>query len=257
MSSITIDQVTFAYKETNILDNVSLHISDGELVSIVGQNGTGKTTLLRLVGGLIRPTAGKIFLNDEDVNSLSHQNRAKAVSFAPQNPTLPSQVSVFDFVMLGRNAHLSLLEWESSTDIETVKEALESTGIGTLSNRNITELSSGELQRVMVAMSIVQQAKVSLLDEPTSNLDIANQSSIMKLILKNHESRQSTTLITMHDLTLSALYSERMILLHKGKVYADGLPSEVLSKTNIKSTYGVDTEIINHPRTGSPIVVPR
>ena len=129
-------------------------------------------------------------------------------------------------------------------------------GIGRLRNRYITELSSGELQRVMISMSIVQQAKISLLDEPTSNLDIANQSSIMKLILKNHKINGTTTLITMHDLTLSAQYSERMILLHEGKIHSDGSPSEVLTKTNIKSTYGVEVEIIKHPVTGSPIIVP-
>ena len=105
-------------------------------------------------------------------------------------------------------------------------------------------------------MSIVQQANISLIDEPTSNLDIANQSSIMKLISKNHKINGTTTLITMHDLTLSAQYSERMILLHEGKIHSDGSPSEVLTKTNIKSTYGVEVEIIKHPVTGSPIIVP-
>ena len=256
MSSIRLSGVSFFYKETNILDNVSLRINHGELVAIVGQNGTGKTTFMKLISGLLEPTTGEISIDGQDLSTLSAHNRAKAVSFTPQNPILPSQVSVFDFVMLGRNSHLYLLEWETSADIRLVEEALVSTGIGRLRNRYITELSSGELQRVMISMSIVQQAKISLLDEPTSNLDIANQSSIMKLILKNHKINGTTTLITMHDLTLSAQYSERMILLHEGKIHSDGSPSEVLTKTNIKSTYGVEVEIIKHPVTGSPIIVP-
>ena len=256
MSSIRLDGVSFFYKETNILDNVSLCINHGELVALVGQNGTGKTTFMKLIAGLLEPTTGEISIDGKYIRTLSPQNRATAVSFTPQNPILPSRVSVFDFVMLGRNSHLSLLEWESSADIKLVEEALVETGIGLLRNRYITELSSGELQRVMISMSIVQQAKISLLDEPTSNLDIANQSTIMKLILKNHNVNQSTTLITMHDLTLSAQYSERMILLHKGKIHSDGSPSKVLTKTNIKSTYGIDIEIISNPVTGSPIIVP-
>ena len=256
MSSIRLDGVSFFYKETNILDNVSLCINHGELVALVGQNGTGKTTLMKLIAGLLEPTTGEISIDDKYIRTLSPQNRATAVSFTPQNPILPSRVSVFDFVMLGRNSHLSLLEWESSADIKLVEEALVATGIKPLRNRYITELSSGELQRVMISMSIVQQAKISLLDEPTSNLDIANQSSIMKLIVKNHTVNQSTTLITMHDLTLSAQYSERMILLHKGKIHSDGSPSKVLTKTNIKSTYGIDIEILSNPVTGSPIIVP-
>ena len=235
---------------------MSLCINHGELVALVGQNGAGKTTFMKLIAGLLEPTTGEISIDDKYIRTLSPQNRATAVSFTPQNPILPSRVSVFDFVMLGRNSHLSLLEWESSADIKLVEEALVETGIGRLHNRYITELSSGELQRVMISMSIVQQAKISLLDEPTSNLDIANQSTIMKLILKNHNANQSTTLITMHDLTLSAQYSERMILLHKGKIHSDGCPSEVLTKANIKSTYGIDIEIINHPVTGSPIIIP-
>ena len=256
MSSIRLDGVSFFYKETNILDNVSLCINHGELVALVGQNGTGKTTFMKLIAGLLEPTTGEISIDDKYIRTLSPQNLANTVSFTPQNPILPSRVSVFDFVMLGRNSHLSLLEWESSADIKLVEEALVETGIGQLRNRYVTELSSGELQRVMISMSIVQQAKISLLDEPTSNLDIANQTTIMKLILKNHNVNQSTTLITMHDLTLSAQYSERMILLHKGKIHSDGCPSEVLTKANIKSTYGIDIEIINHPVTGSPIIIP-
>ena len=113
MSSIRLDGVSFFYKETNILDNVSLCINHGELVALVGQNGTGKTTLMKLIAGLLEPTTGEISIDDKYIRTLSPQNRATAVSFTPQNPILPSRVSVFDFVMLGRNSHLSLLEWES------------------------------------------------------------------------------------------------------------------------------------------------
>ena len=163
---------------------------------------------------------------------------------------------LIDFVLLGRNAHLGLTKWETNQDIKKAMAAMKLTDIDDLSERTLGQISGGELQRAMLAMAITQESPVMLLDEPTSNLDLSHQSKVLNLLIKMHNEKRGITVMAIHDLTLAAQYSDRMILISEGQIFADGKPSEVLTKNNIAETYGADVIIIPHPKGGSPVILP-
>ena len=253
---ISLNNIRFSYGKNDVIKNVDLEISNREIVSLVGPNGAGKTTLLKLMGGLLKPSHGKVYVMGKQIGEISPRSRARIVSTVPQNPRVPQNLKLSEFVMLGRNAHLSLTQWESNEDVQIVKEALEVTDTLNLKERHLGKISGGELQRGMLALALAQESPVMLLDEPTSNLDLSHQSKMMSLIANSHESRVGPTIIGIHDLTLAARYSNRMILVSEGKVFADGTPHEVLTPANIKEAYGAEVAIIPHPEGGSPVVLP-
>ena len=253
---IALKNIRFSYGKNDVIKNVDLEIGNTEIVSLVGPNGAGKTTLLKLIGGLLKPSHGGVYVMGQQIGQISPRSRARIVSTVPQNPRLPQSVKLSEFVMLGRNAHLSLTQWESDEDIQIVYEALDVTDTLKIKERQLGKISGGELQRGMLALALAQNSPVMLLDEPTSNLDLSHQSKMMNLIANSHESRLGPTVIGIHDLTLAARYSSRMILVSEGKVFADGTPKEVLTPANIKEAYGAEVAIIPHPVGGSPVVLP-
>lgn len=253
---IALTNIRFSYGKNDVIKNVDLEIGNAEIVSLVGPNGAGKTTLLKLIGGLLEPSHGEAHVMGQQIGEISPRSRAQIVSSVPQNPRLPQNVKLSEFVMLGRNAHLSLTQWESDEDIQVVYEALDVTDTLKIKERQLGKISGGELQRGMLALALAQNSPVMLLDEPTSNLDLSHQSKMMNLIVNSHESRLGPTVIAIHDLTLAARYSSRMILVSEGKVFADGTPEEVLTPANIKEAYGAEVAIIPHPEGGSPVVLP-
>ena len=175
----------------------------------------------------------------------------------PQNPKLPDEISIEDFVMLGRNPHLGLLQWESKEDFNIARKSMSLTEIDYLSRRKLGEISGGERQRAMLALAITQQSPIMLLDEPTSNLDIYHQIKVMELIKKIHalKSGFGVTILAIHDLNIAAQFSDRILLFSNGSIAADGLPREVLTKNNIDSIYGSEVTIITHPEHGTPVIL--
>ena len=178
----------------------------------MGPNGAGKTTLLKLMGGLLKPTDGRVEAFGKEIALLAPKEKAKLISIVPQNPHLPKEMRLIDFVMLGRNPYLHLMEWEGKKDLTKAIHSMKLTETDRLADRFLGEISGGELQRAMIAMAITQDTPVMLLDEPTSNLDLAHQSKIMHLIRETHNQHHGITVIAIHDLTLAAQYSNRMVL---------------------------------------------
>ena len=255
-SNILLESIRFEYGNNCVINNVDLEIKDTDIVSLVGPNGAGKTTLLKLMSGLLKPSHGKISVMDQDISNISPRSRALIVSTVPQNPRLPQNMKLSEFVMLGRNAHLSLTQWENYEDVQIVNNALEVTDTLNLKNRQLGNISGGELQRGMLALALAQDSPVMLLDEPTSNLDLSHQSNMMNLVSNSHDNRKGPTVIGILDLTLAARYSNRMILVSEGNIFADGTPEEVLTPPNIQQAYGAEVAIIPHPEGGSPVVLP-
>ena len=246
----------FGYGAEVVLDGVGLEVGRGELVGLVGPNGSGKTTLLRVISGVLRASAGRVSVDGREVVDLKPGDRARLVSVVPQNPQLPDGFTVMDLVLIARNSHLKLLQWEGRGDLEAAKRAMEATSTLGLADRSLGAISGGERQRAVVAMALAQDTPVMLLDEPTSNLDLAHQTGIMDLVVRLMEERGTAVLVAMHDLTLAAQYCDRLIMLSEGRCYAAGPPSEVLTAENIEAVYGTEVYLVPHPLGGTPVVLP-
>ena len=253
---LRVENVSFAYRDQTVLDGLDLEVRDGDRVGVVGPNGSGKTTLIRLVSGVLPPGGGRIQVDGTDLADLSRRSRARLVSVVPQSPQLPLSFSVMELVLMGRNPHLKLLQWERQSDIEVALRAMELTETRHLAGRALATLSGGERQRAVIAMALAQESPLMLLDEPTSSLDLAHQVSVMDLVRDVQEKQGGAVLVAMHDLTLAALYCHRLVLLADGKCFAQGPPEVVLTRENISRVYGSDVHVLSHPRGGTPVVLP-
>ena len=254
--AITLKKLSFSYNGVSVISDINIQFNNQEMVSIVGPNGAGKTTLLKLIGGLLTPSQGTICALGKRIETLNSKDKARLISIVPQNPRLPEKMKVVDFVMLGRNPHLALLEWEGKNDLDKAVRSMELTETYVLAERELGQISGGELQRAMLAMAITQNSPIMLLDEPTSNLDLSHQGKVMDLIKNHHRQRVGATLIAIHDLTLAAQYTDRMILISEGRIFADGTPEMVLTESNIEQAYGAKVTILPHPSGGSPVILP-
>ena len=254
---LKLDGLHFAYGEVQVLSGVSIAAEPGEVVGVLGPNGCGKTTLFKLIIGSLKQASGRIDVDGADLTGLGPGERARRVAAVPQDPVAPVGFTVADLVMMGRNPHLGLLEFEGEQDQAIAVNAMQSTDIFELAHRPVSTLSGGERQRVFVAMALVQRAPVLLLDEPTSNLDLAAQATVMELVQRLCRERGDTVLVVMHDLTLAAQWCDRLVLMDEGKVRTQGTPDEVLTEANVAAVYGADVVIARHPQTGAPVVLPK
>ena len=246
--------IEFGYRNGRVLNGLSLEAGAGEIVGILGPNGAGKTTLFRIITGVLRPSRGDVLVNGTSLFEMKMNRRARMVAAVPQNAHLPTGFTVLDVVMMGRNPHLGLLQWEGRHDLEVAAEAMLQTDTTHLAHRSVTELSGGEQQRVVLATALAQEASVLLLDEPTSNLDLAQQAKSLSLVREVCRATQGAVLVSMHDLTLAAQYCDRLVLLKEGRAWAEGTPQEVLTPENIEAAYGVRAAVFLNPITGVPMV---
>ena len=254
---LTVKDLHFSYNGTPVLTGFGIEVSQGEMVGIVGPNGAGKTTVLRLISGVVSPDRGSIGVDGSELGDLSAAQRGRLISVVPQNPRLPPNFKLLDLVLMGRNPHLKLLEWDGRQDLEVARMAMEMTDIWHLADRAVGTLSGGEQQRAVVALALAQEAPIMLLDEPTSSLDLTHQTGIMDLVTELQRHRKGTVVMAIHDLTLAAQYCDRLVMLSDGRGYADGAPSDVLTADNVSTVYGAEVFILPHPQGGTPVVLPR
>ncbi len=253
-AGIAIRDVWASYGERNALSGVDLSVARGSFVALAGPNGVGKSTLLRLISGVVRPTRGSIEVEGADVSTLSARERARLVAMVPQEPELPQGAPAIEVTLMGRNPHLGLLSWESHSDVEAAVEAMRMTQTEYLLDRPVDELSGGERQRVAIAIALAQQTPILLLDEPTANLDLAYQPAIMEL-MRGLAASGKTVLAAVHDLTLAAQFCDEVALMRGGKSLTMGTPQETLTEDNIRRAYGAEVRIMEHPETGKPVIV--
>ncbi len=244
------------YGGTPVLQGVSLDVAAGEVVGLVGPNGSGKTTLVRAVTRVIPVRSGEVRLGNDDCRALTRPALARRVAVVPQSPVLPNGFTVLEIVLMGRTPHLRLLQSEGPSDLAAARRALAETGIAALAFRFAHQLSGGERQQVVIARALAQEAPVLLLDEPTSHLDVGHQAAVMSLVRRLCRERHLAVLATIHDLTLAALYCDRLVLLDRGAVVAEGAPDSVLRPELIASTYGAEVAVLRHPASGRPVIVP-
>ncbi len=249
---IDVKDLRFAYgKGPEILRGVSFQSEENRVVSILGPNGTGKTTFLKCICGVHLPTSGQVTVDGTDISRLHGKELAKKIGYVPQ--TVPaSRMSVFDAVLMGRKPYI---DWSATRrDLDKVSGILDALGMTDLALKYLDEISGGEFQKAQIARAIVQEPSVLILDEPTNNLDIANQHRTMHMIMDAVRSRGMCTIMTMHDINLAVHYSDRFLFFKDGQVAAYGGP-EVITEELIKRVYNIDVEIIDH--RGVPLIVPR
>ncbi len=241
-SLLQFENITFGYGSQPLFAAVHLSIAPGEMVALLGPNGTGKTTLLMLATGALPPQQGRILLNGQNLRSLPRRQIARQIAIVPQAFTTPFAFTVRELVGLGRTPYLSLLGSESATDRQAIQQALEITEATDLANRIFNELSGGERQRVILAMALAQQPTILLLDEPTTHLDLKYQIGVLELAQRLNREQGMTIFATMHDLNLAARYFPRLILFQRG-IVADGPPVEVLQRRLLSRVYEVPIEV--------------
>ncbi len=242
------------YGERQVIKGLNLRVERGSVTALTGPNGVGKSTLLRLLSGSLKPWRGTTRAAGADVSALSVRERARLVAVVPQNVDLPPGTAALEVVLMGRNPHMSLLSWESASDVDIAMEAMRVTDSDDLLDRRVDELSGGERQRVAIATALAQQTPVLLLDEPTANLDLAYQPAIMSL-MRELASAGKTVVVAVHDLTLAGQFCDEVALMSEGAIHAVGSPEEALTEANIRKAYGADVTVLAHPSTGKPIVV--
>ncbi|MCG8348063.1 MAG: ABC transporter ATP-binding protein [Chloroflexales bacterium] len=229
-----------------IVKDISLHVAAGEIVGLIGPNGSGKSTLLRTIYRLLRPTAGYVQLGDDDVWQMSARESARRTGVVVQESPSDFEFTVAEVVQMGRTPHKGMLAQDTKTDATIVAEALQRVAMLAFAERSYNTLSGGEKQRVLLARALAQQPRLLVLDEPTNHLDIRYQLDILELV----RSLQITTLVTLHDLNLTAAYCQRLYVLDQGHLIAVGGPEEVLTPALVRQVFQVDAVVGRHPTTG-------
>ncbi len=246
---IEIQGLNFGINDNKILKNISLCIKAGEFVGLIGPNGAGKTTLLKCING-INKADGVIKIKDMPIEKLSDKKLAKDVSLMHQNTAISFPFAAIEVVMMGRYPYLKRLQRESKEDYNVAKKNMEYTDTISLEKSLITEMSGGERQRVLFAKTLTQETDVILLDEPTASLDITYQEQIFKY--SKELSMQGTTVVAaIHDLKIAGRYCNRLVLMNKGQIVADGSPEEVLTSKNLSQVYGINALVYRNRITGS------
>ncbi|MBI2058498.1 MAG: ABC transporter ATP-binding protein [Nitrospirae bacterium] len=237
---------------TPLLDEITLSIRPSETVGIVGPNGTGKTTLLRLISGVLRPLAGRIIVGGRDLHHWRPRALAQTIAVMPQEFSVMFPYTVEEIVLTGRAPYRNGLGWETEEDYSIVDKVLERTDLGNLRRKPFPDLSAGEKGRVLLARALAQQAPVLLLDEPTESLDLRYRVRLLDKIMELRETRGMTLVIVSHDVNLIAEYCPRVILLHGGRVVGDGPVDSTLTPATLKEVFEVDVIRGEHPLTHSP-----
>lgn len=250
--TVAVKGVDVALDGRPVLRGVSLDVPAGSWTAIIGPNGAGKSTLLKAVLGLV-PSDGAISVAGEDVAALKTRQRARLIAYAPQIPSLPVGMTVFDYTLLGRSPYIPHLGRESAGDRAIAAEVLERLDLVGLAGRPLDHLSGGERQRVVLARALAQQTPVLLLDEPTSALDIGHQQQVLELVDRLRLSDGLTVVTTIHDLTLAGQYADDLVLLSGGRVAAAGTPAEVLTRPVIEEHFGARVHVSPGP-DGRPVL---
>jgi len=250
------EAVTIGYDDRVISSALDVTIPDGSFTVIVGPNACGKSTLLRALARLLKPSQGQVVLDGRSISSIPAKEVARRLGLLPQTSIAPEGITVADLVARGRYPHQKLLQQWSREDEAAVVGALEATGTTSLSGRLVDELSGGQRQRVWVAMVLAQETPILLLDEPTTFLDIAHQIELLDLCADLNRERDRTIVAVLHDLNHACRYATHLIAMKDGAIVAEGAPGDVVTAELVEDVFGLPCRIIDDPVTGTPLVVP-
>ncbi len=241
---LKIKDMEFGYASVTILKDVTMELAESEVLGLVGPNGAGKSTLIRCIDRIISPQKGSILVDGEEIKTMSSTARAKKIGYVPQGVAQAFPTTVFDTVLMGRRPHFGW--WSRKEDNEKVLDMLELLNLEQFAMRGINELSGGQQQKVFIARALTQEADILLLDEPVSALDIRHQLEVLNVIRSVVKESGISVMISIHDLNLASRFTDRLLLMYNGTVFATGPSSSVLTHDNIKQVYGVEANVSTH-----------
>lgn len=253
---LSFSHAAVGYGEKLVLKDVSFEVKKGEYVALIGSNGTGKSTLIKCVSGLLPLAHGKIEICGKNLQKIKAKERARMVAVVPQSYYVDYDFSVEDIVMMGRNPYLDLRHRETKEDREIAERAMRMTGTEIFRNRYYNELSGGERQRVILARAITQQPQIILLDEPTSALDLHHRIEVMELIRELNEKEGITVMAVLHDINLASRFCSRIVMLKDGVVSADGTPQEIINRRDMEDLYNMKILVKENSLLNKPEIMP-
>ncbi len=234
---VKVENISFSYGKLQVLDDVTINVKEGEIVCLLGPNGSGKSTLLKCILGVLKPQRGRIIINGSEISDLDPLEIAKLIGYVPQVIEQTFPMTVFETILTGRLPHLTWMP--KLSDLEAVRSVMKILNIEELAWKSLNELSGGQRQKVLLAMALVKEPSILLLDEPTSNLDLNNQLEVMDVISDLVRNQGVTAIVALHDLNLALRYADKVVVMKDGKVVVNGKPIEVLKEDVIERVYGV------------------
>ena len=244
MTPLAVEGLRVELDSAVVVDGLGLEVGEGEWLGIIGPNGAGKTTFLRAVAGLVA-YAGSIRLFGDEVDALGRRDVARRVAMVPQSPVIPPEMTVLEYVVIGRTPHLGYTGAPAARDVDACRAALARLDVAQLADRRLGSLSGGERQRAVLARAMAQDARLILLDEPTTALDVGAQQQVLELVADLRESRALTVMSAMHDLTVAGQYPDRLVLIDGGREAVSGSPAEVLTEELIARHYGASVRVVS------------
>lgn len=250
--------VSVTYDQRTAVADLTLSLKAGEITAILGPNGAGKSTLLRALNGQIPKSSGEIFLDNEPLERLNRRSISRHIAVVAQEAELRFPVTVLEFVLGGRFAWATHTGWgwETERDLEVAAAVVQETELSDLSSRLMNELSGGERQRALMARALATEAPILLLDEPTANLDLAHQATLLRLVRKRCDEHRASALVVTHDINLAAQFADNIVLMKQGKAIHYGTPKEVLNEGVLEEVFEVRVLVDTHPITDGPRITP-
>lgn len=255
MEAISVNNLSVAYEENLIIDNMNLIIPKGEISVIIGANGCGKSTLLKTIARVIKAKSGEVFINGKNIKSQKEKYLATQVAFLPQGPVCPSGITVKELVSFGRFPHQKLIGGLNLHDKEIVDWAIEETGLKEFADREIENLSGGQRQRAWIAMTLAQETDIIMLDEPTTYLDMSYQLEVLQVLEKLNKQKNITIVMVLHELNNACRFASNIIALKKGEIICQGMPKEAITKENLREIYGIEGKLQLSENKNYPICI--
>ncbi|MCI6140312.1 MAG: ABC transporter ATP-binding protein [Clostridiaceae bacterium] len=244
------------YNGKKVFRELNLDVPEGKITTLIGSNGSGKSTILKTLCRILSPDSGYVYLDGEAIHKMPAKTVAQKLALLPQGAQPPSGITVNDLVEYGRFPYRSSLGGLSMQDREIVEWALASTNMTELSYREMDQLSGGQQQRAWIAMALAQKTELLFLDEPTTYLDISHQLDILYLLRKLNQESGVTVVMILHDLNHAIMFSDYLVAIKNGMLYASGTPAEIITPQTLREVFDVEAEVINHPILNVPVCLP-
>lgn len=251
--AIKTEHLKVGYEKTIIVPDFDVQFEKGKIISIIGANGCGKSTVLKAIGRIIPSAGGTVIINGSDIAGMKSTDIAKDMAILPQTPSAPGTLTCTELVSYGRFPYQKGLGKLSHKDKEIVERSLRQTNMYEFKDREIAYLSGGQRQRVWIAMALAQETDIILLDEPTTYLDLCHQLEVLELLKKLNREEKATIIMVLHDLNLASRYSDYLLAMRNGEVYSYGTPQEVFNEEMLKNCFRIDGRIVNDEESGKPL----